>query len=296
MRIRPSIGLGSLPAGSYAKRFAVAAAAGFEGVEIECSPGDVAAVGDAAAETGLVVHSTYTGTNWRYPLSSGNEARLAVGIRATISAIETAHALGAETLLLIPAVVDRATSYSEAYARSQAVIRKEILPVARQLGVTIAVENVWNGLLLGPLEYIRYIDEFESPWVRACLDLGNIIFGQSEDWIDIAGSRTVKLHLKDFRFDRRWGRFRSRRIGEGELDWTRIRLALARIDFAGWGTVAGAERTGRMTHLVYYAAERAPPRLLASIPGSRRTLAAAQSYLGRRMLADAIGRFRHHLA
>ena len=34
----------------------------------------------------------------------------------------------------------------------------------------IAVENVWNKFLLSPLEFARYVDEFESPWLRAYFD------------------------------------------------------------------------------------------------------------------------------
>ncbi len=297
MRIRPSIGISSLPrAGGYARRFAMAAAAGFEGVEVAAGPGDVVAIGDAAAAAGLVVPTTYSNSYWTHPLSSGDAATRAAGIEAAVGAVQAAHALGADSVLLVPGLVDRETSYSDAYARSQAVIRSEILPVARDLGVVLGIENVWNGMLLGPLEYVRYIDEFDSPWVKAHLDLGNVIFGQCEDWIDIAGARIVKLHLKDCEFSIRWGRYRQRRLGEGKFDWARIRAALERVGFSGWATVASPERTRRLTHIVYYAAERAPPRLLSSLPGSRTTLDAVERHVGRRMLSDAIDRFRHHVA
>src|ERR1041385_7761101 len=91
----------------------------------------------------------------------------------------------------IPGVVTSAVSYAQAYLRSQRMIQNEILPVARGLGIVIGVENVWNGLLLSPLEYVRYIDEFELPWVRSYLDVGNMVFGHPEHWIRIAGSRIV---------------------------------------------------------------------------------------------------------
>lgn len=297
MHMRPSIALNSLPrASSWRARFAFAVAIGFEGVELGCGPAEADAVGEAAEATGLVVHGCYCDSNWRLPLSSGDREVLRHGIRDTLEAIETAHRLGAESILIIPGLVDRDTSYLQAYARSQRVIRDEILPVARDLGITIAIENVWNGMLLGPLEYARYIDELDSPCVRAMLDVGNAIFGHCQDWIEILGRRIVKLHIKDSVFSKRWGRYRSCRLGAGGTDWPRVRQALDQAGFSGWATLAGVERAVLADHLIYYAAQHCPERLLAKFPGSRAALTALQRLAGRRMLTDAFARFQRHLA
>ncbi len=42
------------------------------------------------------------------------------------------------------------------------VIRK-LIPLAEELNVTLALEEVWNKFLLSPLEFARYIDEYDSP-------------------------------------------------------------------------------------------------------------------------------------
>ena len=52
--------------------------------------------------------------------------------------------------------------------RSQENIRK-LIPDAEQAGVKIAIEEVWNKFLLSPVEFARYIDEFESPCGRRLL-------------------------------------------------------------------------------------------------------------------------------
>ena len=50
--------------------------------------------------------------------------------------------------------------------------------------IIIAVEEVWNKFLLSPLEFARYVDDFESPWVRACFDVGNVVINAyPQDWI-----------------------------------------------------------------------------------------------------------------
>ena len=65
-------------------------------------------------------------------------------------------------MLLVPAVVNAQTTYKEAYDRSQVAIRK-LIPLADELNITLALEEVWNKLLLSPLEFARYIDEYDSP-------------------------------------------------------------------------------------------------------------------------------------
>jgi L-ribulose-5-phosphate 3-epimerase len=296
MPVRPSLRLTTLPAWRpYEERFKLAAAAGFEGVELEAGSGPAAEIRDAAERAGVIVHSVHTLANWKYPLSSPDPAIRSLGIGATIAALEEARLLGADTVQLVPGRVQYDTSYSQAYDRSQAVIRDELLPVARQLGVILGVENVWNGFLLGPLEFVRYTDSFDSPFVRPYLDVGNVVFGRPEDWIDIAGTRIVKLHLKDFEFDERRGRFAYRKIGEGNVDWTAVRLALDRIGFAGWGTFAQAEHIqGRVAARVFGAFAH-PPSMLRAIPGSREALAAVNAFLSRRLLDDVMQRYRRHV-
>jgi len=94
-------------------------------------------------------------------------------------------------VLLVPAVVDATTSYRDAWTRSQRVIRERLLPLARELQVIVAVEEVWNKFLLSPLEFARYIDEFESPSLKAYFDVGNVVFyGYPQDWIRALGPRT----------------------------------------------------------------------------------------------------------
>jgi hexulose-6-phosphate isomerase len=300
MGIRPSIRLATLPASRpYVERFRLAAAAGFEGVEIEAGLGSPAEIREAADRAGIVVHSVHSSANWTLPLTSPDPGVRAAGIRATVAAIEEAHILGADTFQLIPGRVQADTSYREAYDRSQSVIRDEILPVARQFGIILGVENVWNGFLLGPLEYVRYTDSFETPLVRPYLDVGNVIFGRPEDWIEIAGARIVKLHLKDFLLrvsGANRGRCRYASVGDGDIDWPSVKAALGRIGYTGWGTFALAEQIqGRIAARIFRTAAQ-PPQLLRRIPGARKALGAANLVLARRLLADVMARHRRHIA
>jgi hexulose-6-phosphate isomerase len=96
--------------------------------------------------------------------------------------------------------------------------------------VTIAVEDVWNKFLLSPLEFARYIDEFDSPWVRAYFDVGNIIlYGYAQDWIHTLGHRIIKVHVKDFKRDG----YKWVNLFDGDVNWPLVRRALDEVGYEG---------------------------------------------------------------
>ena len=213
--------------------------AGFEAVEMQTITADAEAaeIKEASTKTGLKIHSVMNSDHWRYPLSSGDPEVVAKCVSGMETSIRNAALWGAEAVLLVPAVVDPATSYRDAWTRSQRVIRERLLPVARDQKIIIAVEEVWNKFLLSPLEFARYVDDFESPWVRAYFDVGNVVINAyPQDWIRTLGSRIVRIHLKDFTFDRKSRSFAFKNLGEGDIDWPEVRRALAEIGYAGYVT------------------------------------------------------------
>ena len=221
---------------SYAERFAIARDAGFAAIEMQtiASLEEAEAIRDASRKTGLRIHSVMNMDHWRYPLSSSDRETVDRSVAGMETSLRNAVLWGADAVLLVPAVVDAATSYRDAWTRSQRAIRERLLPLAADMKVTIAVEEVWNKFLLSPLEFARYVDDFDSPWVRAYFDVGNVvIYAFPQDWIRTLGSRIVKIHLKDFTFDRQNGRFSWTKLGEGDIDWPEVRRALADIRYAG---------------------------------------------------------------
>lgn len=224
---------------SYADRFALAREVGFEAIEMQTIAKDdeAAEIKEASKKTGLRIHSVMNMDHWRLPLSSSDPEVVSGSVKGMETSLHNAALWGADTVLLVPAVVDAKTSYRDAYTRSQKVIRERLMPMARDLKVVIAIEEVWNKFLLSPLEFAKYIDEFDSPWVKAYFDVGNVVlYAFPQDWIRTLGPRIVKMHLKDFNFDRRNGRFTWKNIGEGDIDWQEVRRALADIKYTGYVT------------------------------------------------------------
>jgi hexulose-6-phosphate isomerase len=171
-------------------------------------------------------------------LSSADPEVVSKSVKGMETSIKNAALWGADAVLLVPAVVDPATSYRDAWTRSQRVIREQLLPLARDSKIIIAVEEVWNKFLLSPPEMARYVDELDSPWAKAYFDVGNVVlYGYPQDWIRTLGQRIVRVHLKDFKIDRGKGTFAWPNLGEGDIDWTAVRAAFGEIGYAGYMTV-----------------------------------------------------------
>jgi hexulose-6-phosphate isomerase len=214
-------------------KFKLAAKCGFDGIEGSPMEDLNAArrLGEMARQARVPIHSIVYG-GWGAPFSDPDPKVIDKGMKGMETALRSAKALGAATVLLVPAVVKEDVSYSDAYKRSQEHIRK-LLPLAEELRVIIAVENVWNKFLLSPLEFARYVDELDSPWLKSYFDIGNvIIFGYAQDWIRTLGKRIVKIHLKDFK---RKG-YQWTNLLEGDVNWKQVRLALDEIGYDGFMT------------------------------------------------------------
>jgi len=224
---------------SYVERFQLAKDVGFEGIEIGTitDPAVAAEIKEASAKTGLVIHSVMNADHWKYPLSSADPEVVSKSVAGMEASLRNAKLWGADTVLLVPAVVNPETSYKDAWTRSQRVVKERILPLARELKVVIGMEEVWNKFLLSPLEMASYVDEFASPWVKAYLDVGNMLFyGYPQDWARTLGKRIQRVHIKDFKLDRGKGQFFWKNIGEGDVDWPEVRKALGEVGYDGWVT------------------------------------------------------------
>ena len=226
---------------SLVEKFRLLKRLGFDGVE-PGSPNDYSTdeMIEARDASGLPIHGVVDSVHWQKTLGDPDPAVRAEGLDGLRTALRDAHAYGASTVLLVPAVVTAEISYADAYTRSQAEIRK-VLPMAEDLGVKIAFENVWNRFLLSPLEFARYIDEFESDVVGAYFDVGNVVtFGWPEHWIRILGPRILKLDIKEYSREKRdqEGPSAGFRVplGEGDCNWPAVLAALDDVGYAGWAT------------------------------------------------------------
>ena len=218
---------------SYPDRFKLVRDSGFAVVQALTEPDQRKAeqMKQAAEAAGVRIDSVMNVDHWQYPLSSSDASVVEKSLAGMRTSLHNAKLWGADTVLLVPAVVNPQTSYRDAWTRSQAQI-KTLLPLAQELKVVIAIEEVWNKFLLSPLEMARYIDELKSPWIKAWFDVGNVVlYGYPQDWIRTLGKRIVNVHLKDFK--RKEGGYSWVNLGDGDVDWAAVRQAFTDIGYSG---------------------------------------------------------------
>jgi L-ribulose-5-phosphate 3-epimerase len=223
-----------LPSGlSHADRFKMARDTGFEVVQAPTTPDahEAEEIRNAASQAILKIDSVMNIDHWQYPLSSSDPAVVEKSLAGMRTSLHNAKLWGSDTVLLVPGVVNPQTSYRDAWTRSQTQIR-ELIPLAAELKIQIAIEEVWNRFLLSPIEMDKYIREFDSPWIKAWFDVGNVLlYGYPQDWIRTLGKSIVKLHVKDFK--RKEDGYAWVNLGEGDADWAEVRKALAEIGYSG---------------------------------------------------------------
>jgi hexulose-6-phosphate isomerase len=218
---------------SHADRFKLAHDTGFEVVQAPTTPDEHAAeeMKNAAAAAKIHIDSVMNIDHWQYPLSSDDPVVVEKSLAGMRTSLHNAKLWGSNAVLLVPAVVNPHTSYRDAWTRSQNQIRT-LLPLAEELKVVIAIEEVWNKFLLSPLEMLKYIGEFDSPWIKAWFDVGNVVlYGYPQDWIRTLGKNISNVHLKDFK--RKENGYAWVNLGDGDVDWPAVRQAFADISYSG---------------------------------------------------------------
>ncbi len=244
--------------------------AGFQGVETtHICPEAEAAKGRAVAEQlGLRVHSVLRG--WM-DFNSDDPKKVEDSLESTRKALRAAKAYRADDILLVPCRIggmampepwefdidfDKKTGHVtrvamgdnvryEAYIKAQnhatdasrAAVEK-LIPLAEELKVIVALENVWNNLWVKPDLFRHFVASFNNPWVKAYFDIGNHVkYAPPQDWVKALGPLIAKLHMKDFKLnpDGHGGKFVHPR--DGSIDWPAVRRALDAAGYDGWATI-----------------------------------------------------------
>ena len=223
--------------GSLEDKFRAVKDVGFDGIEMN-SPGmDVDETKAAIKATGLPVDGTVCSGHWQVRHTSPDADVRAKALESLKTALKDTKAVGGDTVLLVVGHGNDGPE-SEIWERSIENIAKAV-PLAEDLGMVIAIENVWNHFLYdhkggsdqSAEKFVKYVDEFGSKSVAMQFDIGNHWkYGATGDWIRQLGHRVVKLDSKGF--SRAKNSFTK--IGEGDLDWADVRVALGEIGFKGW--------------------------------------------------------------
>lgn len=234
---------------TFAQCIDAAIAAGFDGIEfnldrsneghsftVDTKDSEILEVGRLCEAKGLKIvsiSSSLHSGNW-----SRNDSNSVEYITNVLDRqLNIAKLLGADTILLVPGGMPEGIMLAEARENSLRNL-KNALPIIEKYGVTVGLENVWNGFFLSPYDMLSFLDDLNSPMFSLYFDLGNMVaFSDSVFWCDIVGGRCAKVHIKDFK---RNGGINSGGVFcnllEGDLDFKGAMAAMKRRGFDGYLT------------------------------------------------------------
>lgn len=211
--MKKGINIWSFPQGTIKQSLSLAKDAGFEGVELalngegelsmQSTEKEIKEVKKIADDLGLSLYSLSCGLCWDYRLSDDDKAVREKAKDMIKKQLDTAKVLGADTILVIPGVVnvefsmpEKKVAYDVVYERALEGLN-ELKGYAEQLKVNIGLENVWNKFLLSPMEMRDFIDKVGSEYVGSYLDIGNTLYcSYPEDWVRVlATSNTVEINI-----------------------------------------------------------------------------------------------------
>jgi len=210
---------------------------GYDGVELNLDEGmlklsrkERASLAETAESLGLELPSLCSGLFWRYNLASPDETVRRKGIEILKAGCEFAADIRAKVLLVVPAVAVPEMSYQKTWELSKKSIL-EAVSSAKDYGVDLGVENVWNRFLYSSVEFRRYIEEVNHPNVKAYFDVGNIWFlGFPQEWIRHLAELIVCVHVKDFH--RQTLQFKP--LLQGDVPWPEVMKALREVGYDGF--------------------------------------------------------------
>lgn len=229
------------------EQFRLASNAGFRGLEIRWGHGldlatpreEVQRIAGASRKHGVAIVSIgMSRALANSPLNHHDAAIRAKGVDTIHQAIDLARLVNCGALLIVPGRLGNGPKfvygYQDTWERVTAELRK-VVAHAESAKVMLTPENVWNKFLVSPLEMRLFVDQFESPWVQAHFDIGNVMqFGYPEDWINTLGPRIKRVHVKDYKLTTGAGQGRFVDLLEGDVNWKAVMAALKQAGYRGF--------------------------------------------------------------
>lgn len=257
-QLKKAIMLGTLSIkGTLQEKLKAAKDAGYEGVEPHGGMNQQEVL-DALGSNGLQAASVCCHTHWKQTLTHSDDAVREEGLQGVLTTLRDAKAYGATSILVVPGVVNEEVPYDLAWERSVTQIKRAV-PLAKELGVSISIENVWNNFILSPMEAVRFLDDVGDPIVGWHFDIGNVLrYGWPEQWIKVLGKRINRIHVKEFSIDKmkNEGLYKGFDcdLTEGSNNWAAIMKALDDTGYTGWAI--SEQRGGNVFHGLQSLTER----------------------------------------
>jgi sugar phosphate isomerase/epimerase len=175
----------------------------------------------------ISVHAPFFGIDLSNPIRPALNAM----VRTLETSLRNTGKLGAEVWVVHGG---RHNGYSHFYPgqdwRTNTESLKSLMKLAEDIGVRMAVENLWKDQLLCSVEDILRFSEETGGQARFALDIGHAnLTGHPDEFIPALGNSLIHVHASDNNgeFDEHLG------VGLGTLDWKKIIAQLKQANYRG---------------------------------------------------------------
>ena len=191
-----------------------------------------------AEECGIVCNQAHA----PFPTSFGDEQKDEAAFALVVRAMEAAAIVGAKVIVVHPMHhLSYRTHARELKERNLAFYRR-LLPYCEQFQIKVACENMWQhnreaGRIIDstcsrPEEFLEYLNELNSPWIVACLDVGHTALTDEDlpAFVRTLGGthlQALHVHDNDLRADLHTMPYM------GKIDFAAFTAALKEIGYAG---------------------------------------------------------------
>ena len=224
---------------------------GLDGVELtvgDCMAADTGEdecrkIAAYAKAKGIGLRTLASGCYGAMSLGAADEEERVRAVEFTKRYLRLAAWIGAETILVVPGAAHVTwdpsrpiVPYAKVWENSTRSIN-ELIPLAEELGVNIALENVWMRFLLSPMEWKIFLDQFKSERVGMYFDIGNsLIYAPAQDYVELLGAKRIKaIHVKNWQGEDCAGTLHGfgDTLLKGEVDFDALFAALKKIGYEG---------------------------------------------------------------
>lgn len=228
--------------GSFEEIRKVCLYAGFAGIEGGSplfegrSDAELETIGRNFREDGLCIESFHLPFSLEDDISCFYETKRREAVSTMRVWMEKAKCLGSSICIQHPCTdpSDAQVEGNEPYHRQLARSLETLLPMAEELGVKIAIENMLPPKFGSQAEHFQWLlGEFDSPHLGFCFDTGHaLIAGGPEhaaDYLEAMAPKLIAFHLADNPGDRDL----HLAPGRGLVDWNDVFRKMAEIGFQG---------------------------------------------------------------
>lgn len=201
---------------------------------------------EAAARCGMGFSQAHA----PFPSSRGEEPYDSDIQKWILRSMEAAALMGVHNIVVHPVQELEYATNEEKLWEENLEFYRGLIPYCEEYGIRICAENMWqcdkrrnyivDSVCARPDEFVRLLDELDSPWVVGCLDLGHcaLVGREPQDVIRAMGAKRLQaLHVHDVNYVRDCHTMPFME----SLDWEAITRALAEIGYEGDFTLEADE-------------------------------------------------------